>query len=316
MDAKVFVPIRVSTLRGDRKISFDAFVKVAGKYILYCRQGDSFEGERLSRLKKKNIRQMFIQNQDELNYRTYLQSNIDQAYDLSSQQPPHERAAVIQGVQQAAAEDVMEDPANETNYNNARFSAKRYVEYIMADTKAVQAIYGIQNVDNNIAHHGTAVATLALAIALEVGIKDQNQLNLLTLGCQIHDIEHFHTLQKLDLPITNMTPEEYAIYKQHPLKGAERLNKYSFFDQVVLKIILQHEEGINGGGFPKGLRKGDLEPLAMIAATANAYDRMVTFEKTPPKEAMKSLLINKMGILPLENLQALQRILKIQNLVS
>ena len=50
MDATEFLPIRVSTLRGDLKIPFSAYVKVAGKHICFCREGDSFEGdERVSR---------------------------------------------------------------------------------------------------------------------------------------------------------------------------------------------------------------------------------------------------------------------------
>ena len=59
MDAKDFVPIRVSTLRGDLKINFDAYVKVNEKHILYLRKGDSFEGSRLKRLKDKKVRKMW-----------------------------------------------------------------------------------------------------------------------------------------------------------------------------------------------------------------------------------------------------------------
>lgn len=54
MSATDYLPIRVSTLRGDLQISFDTYVLINQKYILFCRKGDSFEGERLSRLKKKN----------------------------------------------------------------------------------------------------------------------------------------------------------------------------------------------------------------------------------------------------------------------
>jgi hypothetical protein len=45
-----FTSVRVSTLRGDLRIPFDVYVKVAGKFILYCRSGSSFEGVRLERL--------------------------------------------------------------------------------------------------------------------------------------------------------------------------------------------------------------------------------------------------------------------------
>ena len=77
MDAKEFVPIRVCTLRGDLKIDFDAFVQVAGKHILYLRKGDSFEGERLKRLKAKKLRKMYIRVEEEDLYRAYMNKNIE-----------------------------------------------------------------------------------------------------------------------------------------------------------------------------------------------------------------------------------------------
>ena len=53
-----YVPIRVSVLRGDQKIGFDAFLEVNSKYILYLRKGDSFEGARLDRLKEKKVKKI------------------------------------------------------------------------------------------------------------------------------------------------------------------------------------------------------------------------------------------------------------------
>ena len=50
-----YVSIRTSTLRGDQRITFDVYVQVAGKQIHYLRQGDSFEGSRLARLKQKGF---------------------------------------------------------------------------------------------------------------------------------------------------------------------------------------------------------------------------------------------------------------------
>ena len=71
-----YTPIRVSTLRGDLKIPFDAYVRVAGKYILYLRKGDSFEGKRLNKLKEKKLRTMFIPFDSLKHYRSYMTENI------------------------------------------------------------------------------------------------------------------------------------------------------------------------------------------------------------------------------------------------
>ena len=95
--AKEFLPIRVSTLRGDLKIPFNAYVQVAGKHIMYCREGDSFEGYRLNRLRDKKIKKLFIALEQESLYRQYVQTSIDLAYDVKSRVPLETRAEVVLG---------------------------------------------------------------------------------------------------------------------------------------------------------------------------------------------------------------------------
>jgi HD-GYP domain-containing protein (c-di-GMP phosphodiesterase class II) len=83
-----------------------------------------------------------------------------------------------------------------------------------------------------------------------------------------------------------------------------------FLDQLVLSIITQHEEHADGTGFPKGLHEKDMDPLVVIVAMANAYDRLICFAGRSPKDALKNLLIDKLGAFPLPVLQNLQAILK------
>ncbi|MCK6599017.1 MAG: hypothetical protein L6Q37_11685, partial [Bdellovibrionaceae bacterium] len=104
------VSIRVSTLRGDQKINFDAYVKINDKFVLYLRRGDSFEGQRLKRLKEKKLKKMFILSGDESNYRQYLKTNIESAYDSTSSKDMESRAEIIQGEQQSNVEEVFEKP--------------------------------------------------------------------------------------------------------------------------------------------------------------------------------------------------------------
>ena len=73
------VPIRVSTLRGDQQITFDVYVRVAGKYILYCREGDSFEGERLERLVSKRLTKMYIRKEQLPLYDAYIKEKYFQS---------------------------------------------------------------------------------------------------------------------------------------------------------------------------------------------------------------------------------------------
>ena len=313
-----FVPIRVSTLRGDLKIPFDVYVKVNEKHILYCRQGDSFEGTRLQRLKAKKLKKMFIQQEDEKAYRSYMSDNIGMAYEGSQGKSIENRSEVIQGAQQAAAEDVMEDPANEIFYAVAKEGSTKYVDFILKEDKALQAILNIENTDKNVGHHGVFVATLALGIAQVIGLAEERptEMPTLVLGGLLHDFEHHHNGLDVARPLDQMSPDELDLYKRHPFDGANRAKDQKHFDSMVMNIILQHEEKIDGTGFPKGLTEKDMDPLTMVAATANTFDRYTSIEGRDRKSALKSMLIDKMGLHPLDQMKALQDVLKKHNLLS
>lgn len=305
-----YVPIRVSTLRGDQKIDFDAYVKINDKYVLYLRRGDSFGGNRLVRLREKKLRKMFIDPNDEGNYRSYLSKNIEMAYDKKSKVPLNSRSEIVQGSQQSSAEEVMENPGNQVAYNDAKDVASKFVDFLNSEGDALKHILNIENLDQNIAHHGVAVSTLAVALAVKLGITEPKQTQLLALGAQLHDIGHFNSSLNICRPLNSFTDPEMLQYKDHPRLGGLVAQDKKHFDQTVINIITQHEEYIDGKGFPQGLNEAKIDPLALITASANALDRLMTFEGVAKGEVIKKLMITSVGKYPLQHLQLLSDILK------
>lgn len=310
-----FQPVRVNTLRGDIKIPFDIYIKVAGKFIHYCRAGDSFEGARLSRLKAKKLKELFIRPEDMPPYEQYLEQSIEAAFDSKSDKSLEVRAEVIEGFQEAAAEQFMEQPASEVAYNHVRSAVARFVRFLSETPNSLPAILKIENPNASITHHSVNVATIAMFMTMNTEHRDSPQLPTLALGALLHDIDHMSSGVDITKPIKQMSKEELAGYKEHPMRGAQKLQSVTFPDQLVMNVILQHEEACDGTGFPKGLLEKDIDPLVLYASTANAYDRLVSFNKMSPKDAMKDLLIDKMGLLPLPLLQVLQNILKNAQLI-
>lgn len=304
-----YVSIRVSTLRGDQKIDFNAYIKINEKMILYLRRGDSFEGDRLQRLKDKKLKKMYILTDEEVSYRNYLQKNIEVAYDNSSNKDIQTRAEIIQGSQQSNTEEVFENPENVESYNYAKDAAGKYVNFIMSNAEAMSAVMSMDNADKNIAHHGVTVSTLAIALAQKLGINDPKKNQMLTLGALLHDYGHHNSTINLVQPLDKMTGEDLVLWKKHPKAGAEKVQDKKHFDQAVINIIAQHEETSNGTG-PLGLREKDMDPLAVIVSSANAMDRLITFEGVPKMEAAKKLMIDHVGKHPLQHIQFLNEIMK------
>ncbi len=310
-----YVPFRVSTLRGDQKIDFNAYVRINEKYILYVRKGDSFEGNRLVKLKEKKLKQLFLKSEEENLYRQYLERNIDMAYDKNSGKSITNRAEIIQGSQQSGAEEVFENPISATAYNNAKHNMEKFVTFLQGESEAFQSMMNIENVDQNIAHHGVTVATLATMLMQKLDF-DPAKTNLIALGALLHDFDHHHNGLQVNRSLSQFTPQELAKYKLHPQTGAETVKDKKHFDPLVLKIILQHEECIDGSGFPHKLKERDIEPGAVIVGVANALDRLITFEGVPKQQAPKELMIKRVGHYPLDYIRMLGEIFSKQALAA
>lgn len=299
------VPIRVSTLRGDQKIEFDAYVKINEKHVLYLRRGDSFEGARLSRLKEKKLKKMFILEDDEKNYRSYLDRNIEMAFDSKSGKPIETRTEVVQGATQAKAENALENSDKEAVYNESKDGALKFAEFLTREDAAIGHILRMENPDNSIAQHGVAVSTAAITIAKQIQLTDPKKLQFLSLGGLLHDFEHFHSGLNVSRSISTLTPAELEIYKRHPTDGAKRVQDKKHFDIEVIRIIQQHEECINGKGFPEGFLENKIDPLAIIVSSANRLDRLLSFDKVPKDQVAKELMLRYTGMHPLEHLKIL-----------
>lgn len=313
-----FEPIRVNSLRGERPIPFSAYIKIGNRHILYLRKGDSFEGERLNRLKAKKLERLYILGKDREKYNKYLQDNIDEAFDVHSKKDLLSRTLVIQGHQQAIAEEIMENPEVEEHYHVAKSSSARFVDFIYENDLALKCLLSLPNEDFNLSHHGVNVSALALEIARNFERPELvlSKLELMVLGCLIHDIGRHQIGLGLEVKRCEMTKEQLKIYKSHPQVGIEVLREISHFEEVVLQIIHEHEEFIDGSGFPKKLVERQISPYSLIASVANTYDRLVSSEGKSQTEALKFMIIDSMGLHPLDMMKALQDALKKGNIIK
>lgn len=311
-----YLAIRTGSLVGDRPTTFDTYVKVGTRFVLYCRNGDVFDKQRLTRLKSKNIPNLYIVKTDQMPYHQYLQQNVEAAYG-GKNRPLEMRTMVILGYNSELIDKIFQALDDLDTYAEAKSSSHRFEDFITSEEASLKTLIDIPNEDGSVAQHGVRVGALSVALAQHMNLIDNSRpISLMVLGAFLHDLEHSHSNFNIVRPIKELTPEELKAYKRHPLEGAARIQQIGHYDALVSQIILQHEEHADGTGFPKGLEQDDMDPLVSVVAVANAFDRQITFEKRAPKDALRALLIDKMGAYPLDTLKAMQDMLKKNGIVT
>ncbi len=144
--------------------------------------------------------------------------------------------------------------------------------------------------------HSPYFSKLVVALA-EAMHCDARQIESLKMASLLHDAG------KIDVPLsiltktTELTPEEYQIIKNHPMRGVQLLRNFQMLKPAI-PIIMHHHEKYNGTGYPSRLKKGQIPFGARIMAVADAFEAMVygrPYRERVPLEKALSEIKGKSG---------------------
>ncbi|MEP1443361.1 MAG: HD domain-containing phosphohydrolase [Hyphomicrobiales bacterium] len=110
------------------------------------------------------------------------------------------------------------------------------------------------------------------AVRFKMAEEDANKL---TLGAMLHDIGKLHIPAKiLDKP-GKLTKREKKIVREHPVKGAELLQKDGRFDDELIMIVRNHHELMDGTGYPDGLRGEQIPDIVRIMTVVDIFCALI-----------------------------------------
>ncbi len=137
----------------------------------------------------------------------------------------------------------------------------------------VQAIAAMVEMrDPYTAGHQRRVAELAAAIAVEMGLPDE-QVHGLHLAGTIHDLGKIQTPAEILSKPGKLSATEFSLIKDHPQNGYEILKDIEF-PWPIAQMVWQHHEKLDGSGYPQGLKGNDILLEARIMTVADVVEAM------------------------------------------
>ena len=98
---------------------------------------------------------------------------------------------------------------------------------------------------------------------------------------------------------SRLSDSERTVVKAHPVHGYQLLVKVAKVRPPLATVALQHHENFDGSGYPQGLKGGQIDETARIAAIADRYTAMIEdrpYRNAMPRyKAMKQMLSAEMG---------------------
>ncbi len=166
------------------------------------------------------------------------------------------------------------------------------VDAVFRNTSPLLQLGTIRHANQYLFYHSVATCSLLSAFSRQLGI-GREITKQLAVGAMLHDIGKVRIPEAiLDKP-GRLTEGEFEEMKRHVEYGMELLADAAWLSPVSLQVVSQHHERYGGGGYPYGLKGGQISQFGQMAAIVDVYDA-ITSARTyhaamGPAEAIRKL---------------------------
>lgn len=267
------VTFPVASILDGTLTDFDLYLEVQGQRVLYATPGYRWSRAETTRLLSSGWDQFVADPIQASRVKMYL--DLAKLPSIEKEQAPEIRIQSIQDIAGSFTKCLYDGEVTRAAVDYGEKIAASMVQCLLEKPEAIKSVSGLVDHDSYTYFHSARVAVFATAIAIAMGIEDEDHLQKIATGGIFHDVGKKHVpLNVLNKPGA-LTPGEWETMKSHPVAGHEILKNVGLSLET-MEIILHHHERINGGGYPHGLDKSAIMLEVQIAAVADIYDALTS----------------------------------------
>jgi HD-GYP domain-containing protein (c-di-GMP phosphodiesterase class II) len=123
--------------------------------------------------------------------------------------------------------------------------------------------------------HTRRVALRAVQVGEELGLS-AGRLRDLAIGGLLHDIGKLSVPDGILQKPGPLDDDEYEVIRRHPEWGDDLIEELGGFSVQVRRLVLDHHERLDGGGYPRGLRDAQIDLETRILTVCDVYDALIS----------------------------------------
>jgi putative nucleotidyltransferase with HDIG domain len=142
------------------------------------------------------------------------------------------------------------------------------------NSRALLNLIGSNETHEEFFLHALNVCSLSLMVGQDLGFSREDT-EVLALGALFHDVGELKYPAEQLLRKGAMSPSELkGFLSSHPKYGVEMVDKLPNFPYEAIEVIRQHQERLNGSGYPTGKKDDQISAFAKIVMVVDEYDEL------------------------------------------
>lgn len=129
--------------------------------------------------------------------------------------------------------------------------------------------------NQSLAAHANSMATLGMALAMEMGFDFENVRKVGFAG-MVADLGMTYVPHKIRMATGRLSPSEFVSIQKHVIFTANMLERFDSVPSVVRVAAYQVHERPDGSGYPRGRTLMSIHPFARVLNVADAYVAMTS----------------------------------------
>jgi putative nucleotidyltransferase with HDIG domain len=283
-----YFEIRINSVVAGRPLTFDIYLYVNRKSILFRKRGEAITPDRIKALYEHGGEKFLVPDDQKA---VYMKSLRDVVHDPST--TTELKAKFIKETAFIHVHDLFTRGEILPSVNEAQNLIEEMVSFVSTDVNAVTSLMRLSVHDYYTYNHCVDVAVYSIVLAKKLYGDDKQLLLRAGLGGLLHDIGK----RKIDLGIINktssLTPDEWAEIKRHPTYGKQYLEEVPMIPEATRLVVYEHHENFDGTGYPRGLREEEISKLARVVTIADVFDALTTnrsyHKAITPEQALNTM---------------------------
>lgn len=296
-----FTRLKIEELFQDVVAVNDFYIRLgANKYVKIFNKGELTSSVQLQKYSAAGQKFIYFPTKDRAVFISY-QNELAKRALATSDNPGGVVIKAMKSASDKLAEELKDSGIQPALLEEGKAICQNIYESAKKDRGLRDIVSEFEKFDPKTFNDSFLVSFFSTVICKNIEWVGNKTIETLALGALLHDVGTMQLEESLrNLEYEKMSPEQKAIFHQHPLLGVEALKKVPRLQTNVLVIVQQHHEFNDGSGFPLGLPANRIFPLAKIVSLADGLTDYIKDNEVGIKEGLRGFLSVRENLLKYE----------------